>query len=350
MAPASRAGSTTIATGAGSARISRRAPATGRSADATRPTCTAAPGSAAALDWAPSIERPQRARAGVPRRERAENERELTRQRRRNRRLKGCSPAWACCSRSRSSPARSRSSSARSARTRRRVALARQLGAEAVSEPRIDRAMLLARESLALDRSTQTEGTLLATLLAQPGADSGTFTVPTNERPQAVHVSPDGRTLAVVTNANVMHLTTREHAARCGRSRSRTSRTRTCPARTICSPEERAPSRYLLVDARTGRMLRRFRLSKLWETSLTTQFEPLVVTPDGPLRGAALGAPERRRQRRRDLCGAVDDRARRAVPARPAAHEGRPRRDGDARRATRRRGRRRDLHLEGEPR
>jgi WD40 repeat protein len=80
-----------------------------------------------------------------------------------------------------------------------RVALARQLGAEAVSEPRIDLAMLLAREAVNLDRDPQTEGTLLATLLRSPAA-IGTFTVPIDSRPQSVTVSPDGRTLAVPDN------------------------------------------------------------------------------------------------------------------------------------------------------
>ena len=73
-----------------------------------------------------------------------------------------------------------------------KAALGRQLGAEAVSQPRIDLAMLLARESLNLDRSPQTEGTLLATLLRTP-AVIGTFTVPIQDRPQDVKVSPDGR-------------------------------------------------------------------------------------------------------------------------------------------------------------
>src|SRR4030095_12838565 len=81
-------------------------------------------------------------------------------------------------------------------------ALGRQLGAVAVSEPRIDSSMLLARESLALDRSLQTEGTLLATLLREP-AVTGTFTVPIEDRPQQVRVSPDGRTIAVSTNKHV---------------------------------------------------------------------------------------------------------------------------------------------------
>ena len=76
-----------------------------------------------------------------------------------------------------------------------RVALARQLGAQAVNEPRLDRAMLLAREAVNLDRSPQTEGTLLATLQRHP-AVTGTFALPVGLAPQLA-VSPDGHTLAV---------------------------------------------------------------------------------------------------------------------------------------------------------
>jgi hypothetical protein len=77
-----------------------------------------------------------------------------------------------------------------------RVALARQLGAQAVNEPRLDRAMLLAHEAVNLDRSTQTEGSLLATLQRSP-ALIGTLALPINGPPQQLAVSPDGRTLAV---------------------------------------------------------------------------------------------------------------------------------------------------------
>jgi WD40 repeat protein len=55
--------------------------------------------------------------------------------------------------------------------------------------------MLLAREAVNLDRSPQTEGTLLATLQRHP-AVSGTFALPVDLAPQLT-VSPDGRTLAV---------------------------------------------------------------------------------------------------------------------------------------------------------
>ena len=85
------------------------------------------------------------------------------------------------------------------AQDRARVALARQLGAQAVSEPRIDRAMLLAREAVNLDRSSQTEGTLLSTLLRSPAA-VGTFTMPIEIRPRFLAVSRDGGTIAVSDN------------------------------------------------------------------------------------------------------------------------------------------------------
>ena len=82
------------------------------------------------------------------------------------------------------------------ATTEARVALARQLGAQAVNEPRLDLAMLLAREAVNLDRSPQTEGSLLATLQRSP-AVIGTLALPIKGPPQQLAVSPDGRTLAV---------------------------------------------------------------------------------------------------------------------------------------------------------
>jgi WD40 repeat protein len=77
-----------------------------------------------------------------------------------------------------------------------RVALARQLGAEALNEPRLDLAMLLAREAVNLDRTSQTEGTLLATLQRSP-AVIGTFALAADAPPEQLAVSPDGGTLAV---------------------------------------------------------------------------------------------------------------------------------------------------------
>ncbi|MGH3054030.1 MAG: hypothetical protein ACRDL7_03515, partial [Gaiellaceae bacterium] len=95
----------------------------------------------------------------------AANELELARQRRQNRRLRTllagavgllvlavAAGAVALVSRSH-------------AQHEAQVALGRQLGAEAVSTPRIDLAMLLATEAVKLDNSRQTQGTLLSTLL-----------------------------------------------------------------------------------------------------------------------------------------------------------------------------------------
>jgi WD40 repeat protein len=209
----------------------------------------------------------------------AESEHELTRQRRTNRRLKGLlagvgvllalaigAGAIALVSRS-------------DAQHEATVALGRQLGAEAVSEPRIDRAMLLARESLRLDRSPQTEGTLLATLLRSP-ALIGTFTVPASERPQEVRVSPDGHEIAVVTNKSVMHFfDTLTH-----------EQLRTLPLANFDydyvpgTPDLFAGGTgslpYVLVSP-TGHVIRKFDLSELWENNLSTPIEPLVVSPDG---------------------------------------------------------------------
>jgi DNA-binding SARP family transcriptional activator/WD40 repeat protein len=76
-----------------------------------------------------------------------------------------------------------------------RVSLARQLGAEAVTEPRLDMAMLMAREAVALDRSPQNESALLSTLLRSP-AVTASISLP---GPSATRLAfdPDGATLAI---------------------------------------------------------------------------------------------------------------------------------------------------------
>jgi len=91
------------------------------------------------------------------------------------------------------------------ATTEARVALAQQLGAEAVIEPRIDLAMLLAREAVNLDRSQQTESTLLATLLRSPAAIAS-VELPIAESPLGLTLSPDGRTLLVYTDNGTLYI------------------------------------------------------------------------------------------------------------------------------------------------
>ncbi len=210
----------------------------------------------------------------------AANELELARQRRQNRRLKGLlggavallllaviAGVLALVSRS-------------SAQHEAKVALGRQLGAEAVSQPRIDIAMLLARESLNLDQSFQTQGTLLATLLRTP-AVIGTFTVPIQDRPQDVRVSPDGQHIAAVMNSSIM----RVYATGTHRQTSSFA--------AFNGPYAYAPSGdllvldphnggldVLLVDPKTGRTLRTLTPSYLWRHQGTTGNE-LLVSPDG---------------------------------------------------------------------
>ncbi len=166
------------------------------------------------------------------------------------------------------------------ARSEARTALAQQLGAQAVIEPRIDTAMLLAREAVNLRPTLQTEGRLLATLERAPGVIA-TFTVPITDRPQAVEVSPDGRTIAVATNNNVMRFfDTRTHR--------QTHTARMTPYSYAYIPRTNdliaappGPLPYELIDARTSRVLHTYQLGHLWNTTLSGFVEPLTVTPDG---------------------------------------------------------------------
>ena len=92
-----------------------------------------------------------------------------------------------------------------SARRDARVALASRLGAQAVAEPRLDRALLLAREAVRLDDTPATEQELLATLLRSP-ALVASYDLPDGTRPYRVAVSPDGRTLFVGDSAGALRL------------------------------------------------------------------------------------------------------------------------------------------------
>ena len=133
------------------------------------------------------------------------SERDAERQRRANRRLRGLLSgvaallvlalvAGALALVQRASARRS----ARDAQRAATVALAQSLGAQAVSEPRIDLAMLLARAAVALHPSLRTRSDLLATLLRVPTALRTLHW--TANRNAAVAVSPNGRTIAIEDN------------------------------------------------------------------------------------------------------------------------------------------------------
>ena len=57
-----------------------------------------------------------------------------------------------------------------SAKRQATAAIAQRLGAQALSEPKLDRALLLAREGVALDDTLATRSNLLASLLRSPAA------------------------------------------------------------------------------------------------------------------------------------------------------------------------------------
>lgn len=237
----------------------------------------------ATLDWAAGRDRElnqlEREFLGESR---THADREANRQRRQNRRLRGALAVAAVLLAAAIVGGVIALQQRSSAQHEATVALGRQLGAEAVSQPRIDLAMLLARESLDLNRSSQTEGTMLATLLREPAA-TGTFTVPITDRPQEVKVSPDGHTIAVVTNNNVM----RVYDVRTHRQ------IRTFPLGNfdyayvpttgdLFGVDPRPARPYLLlVDPRNGKTLHSYELSKRWQTTFSSPVEPAVVAPDG---------------------------------------------------------------------
>ena len=174
----------------------------------------------------------------------------------------------------------------RSAQHEARVALARELGAEALAEPRIDRAMLLAREAVNLDDSAQTEGTLLATLLRNPAAPIKTFTLPLGVRPLRISANPNGRTLVVSDNSGAL----RFFDARTGRENRPpfTDAMGYVPpvyskdgALTLTIAAGDPPPGLQLLDSRTLRRIRLLRFDPRWQRSLLGAVTPFGLSPDG---------------------------------------------------------------------
>jgi WD40 repeat protein/class 3 adenylate cyclase len=217
---------------------------------------------------------------------RVENERELVEQRRRNRRLRGLLAGVGVLLALAIAAGTVALAQRASAKKQARVALARELGSRAVSEPRIDRAMLLAKEAVNVDDSRQTEGTLLATLLRSPAA-IGTFSSPITDRPQRMTLSPDGRTLAVVENTSF----TRFYDTRTrGPSHAPLRNTVHIPpfysedgklVVLMRQPSLTQPPALDLRDGHTLRHLRFLPLANRWLTTRTSAWNPLFLSPDG---------------------------------------------------------------------
>ena len=214
---------------------------------------------------------------------RLENERELTLQRRRSRRLGALAAVAGVLLVLAVVGGAVALAQWHDARDQATVALARQLGAEAVSTPRIDQAMLLAHEAVELNRSPQTEGTLLATLLRSPAAVA-TFTTPILSRPQKIVVSPDGRTLAESDNRSTVTLynTATQRALRVLQHMGYGNAVAYTPDGTKFAAFGGTNTPEIdVLDARTYRRLRALHLDPQWLHVPTQGMAPLLITPDG---------------------------------------------------------------------
>ena len=214
---------------------------------------------------------------------RLENERELTLQRRRSRRLGALAAVAGVLLVLAIVGGAVALAQWHDARDQATVALARQLGAEAVSTPRIDQAMLLAHEAVELNRSPQTEGTLLATLLRSPAAVA-TFTTPILSRPQKIVVSPDGRTLAESDNESTVTLydTATQRALRVLKHMGYGNAVAYTPDGTKFAAFGGTNTPEIdVLDARTYRRLRALYFDPQWLHVPTQGLAPLLITPDG---------------------------------------------------------------------
>ena len=90
------------------------------------------------------------------------------------------------------------------ARAEATAAAAQRLGAQALAEDDLDRALLLARQGMALHDSPQTRSSLLAALLKSPAAVG--VLRGNGDRLAGVALSPDDRTLAVIDNDGTLSL------------------------------------------------------------------------------------------------------------------------------------------------
>jgi len=221
---------------------------------------------------------------------RAQSQRELTRQQGQNRRLRGLLAGVAgllVLALVAGSVAVVQRSSALAAS---RVALARQLGAEALITPRVDQAMLLARQAVLLDPSSQTEGTLLATLLRSP-AVLGTYAMPIDKRPLGLALSSDGTTLAVADNSNGMRFFNTGNHRESFPALSDYGQSPPLyagpyffgmhlPKKAAHPPKNRPPTMDVF-DARSMRLVRSLETDPIFNNQPTGFINPLVGSPDG---------------------------------------------------------------------
>lgn len=217
------------------------------------------------------------------------SEREAARQRRTNRRLRGLlvgtavfliialvAGALAFVQRSRAQHSAT-------------VALSQSLGAQAVSGTQLDTSLLLGLEGVKLDDSLQTRSDLLKALLHSPQATAVLHVGRIAAPPQAIALSPDGRTLAVLNgNGELWFYST---ATR----RPIGAPVRNVPWQFLWAPQftpdgadlavQRGPG-VELIDVRTHRVVRTVRIQQ--DPSAVTS--PVMLSPDGRILHLQLGS------------------------------------------------------------
>jgi WD40 repeat protein len=156
-----------------------------------------------------------------------------------------------------------------------------RLGAQAVAEPRLDRALLLAREAVRLDDAPATEQELLATLLRSP-ALLASYDLPDGTRPYRVAVSPDGGTLFVGDSGGALRVFD-------ARTRIEThpplgsvfgyAPVAATPDGTRLVAVASPPHALAVLDARTLRTLRLLPLDRRFDPDTAGPVTPLEVTP-----------------------------------------------------------------------
>jgi class 3 adenylate cyclase/WD40 repeat protein len=242
----------------------------------------------AALDWTTehSLELNELEREFVTT-SRAQSQHEFVKQQRQNRRLRGLLAGVAALLILAIAAGSIALIQRQSADTAARKALARQLGAEALSDSRIDQAMLLARQAVLLDNNPQTQGTLLATLLRSPAVVS-TFTVPITQRPLQLALSGDARTLAIADNGGGVRFIDTSTHGQIGARLPDVPGGFPPGTMTFAGPYFVAPSvpptglpSIDIFDTRTMHPVRKLAFNQTFLNSNTGQFDPLFASSDG---------------------------------------------------------------------
>jgi WD40 repeat protein len=180
------------------------------------------------------------------------------------------------------------------ARGQARAAEAQRLGVQALTEPNVDRSLLLAREGVALDDSPATRGNLLAALLRSPGA-IGVVRSPTGPPLTAIGLDRDGRTLAMGdSNGNVVFVdpVMRRRIGRPYNAGVSISDVRFSPNGTrveVVGSDRTGDAFFALLDARTHRAIRTV-------PSPSVEPEAVVFSPDSRVLAADVIIPPTQRE------------------------------------------------------